>query len=173
MTCLLLLLHLLLATFLAGVRAAGADSAPCTTGSPTTTAGYVINYSKATPTQFAAGAGYEPDHAWSSSHVLGTYVSACSFCFPSLSLSLLSTLVQGNQRLTKTLPSARQQTYDVPAPLETGFALAQFKCQFKCNSFDSASFFVEYGECAASLYPVPGPLGRTGAKRFWLTAHSS
>ncbi|KAK8100399.1 hypothetical protein PG999_010773 [Apiospora kogelbergensis] len=35
-------------------------------------------------------------------------------------------------------------TYDVPLPLETGFAYAQFKCQFKCNSFGGSSFFVKY-----------------------------
>lgn len=64
----------LLTILLAGVLA-GPDRVPCTTGSPTTTAGYVINYRKAAPAQFVAGAGYEPDHAWSSSHVLGTYVS--------------------------------------------------------------------------------------------------
>lgn len=54
------------------------------------------------------------------------------------------------------------QTYGVPAPLETGFAFAQFKCQFKCNSLDSASFFVEYGEWAASLCPA---VARSGHPR--------
>lgn len=129
---------LLLLLLLAGVWA-GPDDVPCTTGSPTTTAGYVINYSRAAPTRYVAGAGYEPDHAWSSSHVLGSYVSS-----PVLVCFVLS-LVR-DPAANEYTPPAVVQTYGVPAPLERGFAFAQFKCQFKCNSFDSASFFVEYGE---------------------------
>lgn len=32
----------------------------------------------------------------------------------------------------------------MPEPFETGFAYAQYKCQFKCNSFGGSSFFVKY-----------------------------
>ncbi|KAK8058508.1 hypothetical protein PG994_008956 [Apiospora phragmitis] len=82
---------------------------PCTSGTPTTTAGYPISYSQATPTQFV-GQAYQPALDWASSHILGTY------------------------------------TYGVPLPTETGFAYAQYKCQFKCNSFEGSSFFVKYGD---------------------------
>ncbi|KAI1879093.1 hypothetical protein JX265_003270 [Neoarthrinium moseri] len=37
-------------------------------------------------------------------------------------------------------------TYGVPTPIETGFAYAQFKCQYTCNgaSPPGSSFFVKY-----------------------------
>ncbi|KAI2466714.1 hypothetical protein F4781DRAFT_340123 [Annulohypoxylon bovei var. microspora] len=38
-------------------------------------------------------------------------------------------------------------TFGVPPPVETGFAYAQFKCQYYCNNVDTAgSFFVNYTE---------------------------
>ncbi|KAK8035209.1 hypothetical protein PG993_010204 [Apiospora rasikravindrae] len=80
---------------------------PCTSGTPTTTAGYPISYFHATPTQFGNQA-YQPEADWAGSHILGTY------------------------------------TYGMPLPTETGFAYAQYKCQFKCNSFGGSSFFVKY-----------------------------
>ncbi|KAK7750225.1 hypothetical protein SLS62_007855 [Diatrype stigma] len=36
------------------------------------------------------------------------------------------------------------QTFGVPEPIESGFAYAQFKCQYSCNAHDSGSFFVKY-----------------------------
>ncbi|KAK6834059.1 hypothetical protein PG987_008753 [Apiospora arundinis] len=96
-----------LATFAAATPSLVLRETPCTSGTPVTTAGYPINYSHVTPTQFA-GQAYQLDSAWASSHFLGTY------------------------------------TYGVPPPLETGFAYAQFRCQFKCNSFGGSSFFVKY-----------------------------
>ncbi|ETS77023.1 hypothetical protein PFICI_10897 [Pestalotiopsis fici W106-1] len=40
---------------------------------------------------------------------------------------------------------AATYTYGVPDPKETGFAYAQFKCQYTCNSAPGgSSFFVEY-----------------------------
>ncbi|EMR67094.1 hypothetical protein UCREL1_5909 [Eutypa lata UCREL1] len=36
------------------------------------------------------------------------------------------------------------QTFGVPMPIESGFAYAQFKCQYSCNSRESGSFFVKY-----------------------------
>lgn len=50
------------------------QEAPCTSGTPTTTAGYAISYAQATPTQFSQQA-YQPATAWASSHLLGTMVS--------------------------------------------------------------------------------------------------
>ncbi|KAI1206276.1 uncharacterized protein F4807DRAFT_463764 [Annulohypoxylon truncatum] len=35
-------------------------------------------------------------------------------------------------------------TFGVPPPVETGFAYAQFKCQYYCNNVPSGSFFVNY-----------------------------
>ncbi|KAI0150256.1 hypothetical protein GGR57DRAFT_504597 [Xylariaceae sp. FL1272] len=36
-------------------------------------------------------------------------------------------------------------TFGVPPPIETGFAYAQFKCQFYCENFSKGgSFFVRY-----------------------------
>ncbi|KAI1774210.1 hypothetical protein F4818DRAFT_76485 [Hypoxylon cercidicola] len=44
-------------------------------------------------------------------------------------------------------------TFGVPQPLESGFAYAQFKCQYYCNNMPSAgSFFVNYA-------PTDGNLG--------------
>ncbi|KAI1464504.1 uncharacterized protein F4812DRAFT_467084 [Daldinia caldariorum] len=84
-------------------------AAPCTTGEPVVTAGYTINYAPAVPT-VAFQKGYQPDEAWSNSHVIGTY------------------------------------TFGVPTPVESGFAYAQFKCQYYCNNAGSGagSFFVNY-----------------------------
>ncbi|KAI4599368.1 hypothetical protein KJ359_001810 [Pestalotiopsis sp. 9143b] len=40
---------------------------------------------------------------------------------------------------------AATYTYGVPDPMETGFAYAQFKCQYTCNNAPSgSSFFVQY-----------------------------
>jgi len=47
---------------------------PCTSGTPTTTAGYSMGYSHATPTQFKNQA-YQPEAAWAKSHIKGTMVS--------------------------------------------------------------------------------------------------
>ncbi|KAI1501068.1 hypothetical protein F5X99DRAFT_428645 [Biscogniauxia marginata] len=81
---------------------------PCTTGSPTVTAGYTINYAEAKPT-IAFEEGYQPEPAWADSHVIGTY------------------------------------TFGVPTPVESGFAYAQFKCQYYCNNAPGAGgFFVSY-----------------------------
>ncbi|KAI8966170.1 hypothetical protein F5Y11DRAFT_214977 [Daldinia sp. FL1419] len=85
-------------------------AAPCTTGAPVVTAGYTINYAPAVPT-VAFQNGYQPEEAWSKSHVIGTY------------------------------------TFGVPTPVESGFAYAQFKCQYYCNnagSVGAGSFFVSY-----------------------------
>ncbi|KAI1477548.1 hypothetical protein F4774DRAFT_192365 [Daldinia eschscholtzii] len=85
-------------------------AAPCTTGSPVVTAGYTINYAPAVPT-VAFQNGYQPEEAWSKSHVIGTY------------------------------------TFGVPPPVESGFAYAQFKCQYYCNNaggVGAGSFFVNY-----------------------------
>ncbi|KAI0834729.1 hypothetical protein F5Y06DRAFT_150748 [Hypoxylon sp. FL0890] len=83
-------------------------AATCTTGAPMTTAGYPMSYyTPAIPTAKFEN-GYQPEPAWSSSHVVGT------------------------------------QTFGVPPPVETGFAYAQFKCQYYCNNADSRSFFVNY-----------------------------
>lgn len=49
-------------------------AAPCTTGSPVVTAGYTISYAPAVPT-VAFQNGYQPEEAWSKSHVIATYVS--------------------------------------------------------------------------------------------------
>ncbi|KAK7963644.1 hypothetical protein PG988_010618 [Apiospora saccharicola] len=87
---------------------------PCTSGTPTTTAGYSMGYFHATPTQFKNKA-YQPEAAWAKNHIKGT------------------------------------MTYGVSEPTETGFAYAQFKCQFKCNSWSASSFFVKW--CKSS--PVP------------------
>ncbi|KAK7936082.1 hypothetical protein PG985_001577 [Apiospora marii] len=96
-----------LAVCAAAMPPAVLQETPCTSGTPTTTAGYPISYSHATPTQFSQQA-YQPEAAWAGSHLLGT------------------------------------MTYAVPEPFETGFAYAQYKCQFKCNSFGGLSFFVKY-----------------------------
>ncbi|KAI1801024.1 hypothetical protein F4811DRAFT_481351 [Daldinia bambusicola] len=93
-----------------GTPAPTPAAAPCTTGSPVVTAGYTINYAPAVPT-VAFQNGYQPDEAWSKSHVIGTY------------------------------------TFGVPPPVESGFAYAQFKCQYYCNNAGgtgAGSFFVNY-----------------------------
>ncbi|KAI1411916.1 hypothetical protein F5Y13DRAFT_52946 [Hypoxylon sp. FL1857] len=43
------------------------------------------------------------------------------------------------------------QTFGVPPPVETGFAYAQFKCQYYCNNADSKSFFVNYAGDGSSV----------------------
>ncbi|KAI0124159.1 hypothetical protein BJ170DRAFT_73929 [Xylariales sp. AK1849] len=88
--------------------AAAATEVPCTTGTAEVTAGYTINYAKATPTSTVDGSGYQPESIWGSSHAVATY------------------------------------TYGVATPLESGFAYAQFKCQYTCNAVPGSSFFVEY-----------------------------
>ncbi|KAI1180826.1 hypothetical protein F4777DRAFT_174048 [Nemania sp. FL0916] len=43
-------------------------------------------------------------------------------------------------------------TFGVPAPVETGFAYAQFKCQYYCeNQSTGGSFFVRGDDAAGSL----------------------
>ncbi|KAI0884247.1 uncharacterized protein GGS22DRAFT_189378 [Annulohypoxylon maeteangense] len=39
-------------------------------------------------------------------------------------------------------------TFGVPPPVETGFAYAQFKCQYYCNNVPAGSFFVNYFDTA-------------------------
>ncbi|KAI1390729.1 uncharacterized protein F4822DRAFT_162281 [Hypoxylon trugodes] len=89
--------------------AATSSATPCTTGSPVVTSGYTINYAHAVPTP-AFENGYQPESAWSKSHVVGTY------------------------------------TFGVPEPVESGFAYAQFKCQYFCNAKPAGSFFVNYAD---------------------------
>ncbi|ORY71334.1 uncharacterized protein BCR38DRAFT_404429 [Pseudomassariella vexata] len=90
----------------------------CTTGTRIVTAGYTINFAKATPTVDSFnGKAYQPDPTWASKHVMGT------------------------------------DTYGVGLPVESGFAYAQFKCQYKCNSYRGSSFFVNY----------EGPASRIGS----------
>ncbi|KAI1819818.1 hypothetical protein F4861DRAFT_109041 [Xylaria intraflava] len=80
----------------------------CTTGTPTTTAGFPISfYVKATPASSSFAQGYEPEPAWASQHLVGT------------------------------------NTFGVPDPVESGFAYAQFKCQYYCDDkSQGGSFFV-------------------------------
>jgi hypothetical protein len=49
-------------------------TADCTTGTPTTTAGYPIKYAWTVPTVIPES-GYQPDSVWSSAHVVGTQVN--------------------------------------------------------------------------------------------------
>ncbi|KAI1635730.1 hypothetical protein F4809DRAFT_663695 [Biscogniauxia mediterranea] len=92
----------------AAAAVATQTAGPCTTGSPTVTAGYTISYAQAKPT-IAFERGYKPEPAWAEGHVVGTY------------------------------------TFGVPMPLESGFAYAQFKCQYYCNNMPGpGGFFVSY-----------------------------
>ncbi|KAI0490963.1 hypothetical protein F4859DRAFT_508752 [Xylaria cf. heliscus] len=86
----------------------------CTTGAPVTTAGYpILYYAQATPSSGAFQNGYQPEPRWASQHLVGTY---------------------------KPVP---KQTFGAPPPIETGFAYAQFKCQYYCeNQSNGGSFFV-------------------------------
>ncbi|KAK7967218.1 uncharacterized protein PG986_001495 [Apiospora aurea] len=120
-----------LATSAAAMPPAVLEETPCTSGTPTTTAGYPISYFHATPTQFADKA-YQPEADWAGSHILSTY------------------------------------TYGMPLPLETGFAYAQYKCQFKCNSFGGSSFFVKYSEESRHTH-----ITYTTCKRLYLLTFAS
>ncbi|KAI0525633.1 hypothetical protein F5B22DRAFT_658443 [Xylaria bambusicola] len=96
----------------------------CTTGAPTTTAGYpIMYYTQATPGATAFVNGYQPEPRWAREHLVGSY------------------------------------TFGVPKPIETGFAYAQFKCEYYCqNQSHGGSFFVRadskvgsYCECYNDL----------------------
>ncbi|KAI1101972.1 hypothetical protein F4804DRAFT_282574 [Jackrogersella minutella] len=44
-------------------------------------------------------------------------------------------------------------TFGVPPPVESGFAYAQFKCQYYCNNMPGAgSFFVNYADTKVGSY---------------------
>ncbi|KAI5924395.1 hypothetical protein F4810DRAFT_709730 [Camillea tinctor] len=60
------------ALILAALSTLGLAASPCTTGTPTVTAGYTIDYAPAKPT-IAFEEGYKPEPAWASSHVAATY----------------------------------------------------------------------------------------------------
>jgi hypothetical protein len=136
----------LTAFLIAGASAlpAAADSdAPCTTGSPVVTAGYTIKYTPATPTAALDGPGFQPEPTWGKQHFVATYVSdaALSRKHRSLVYSLLILDIS--------------QTYGVPSPIESGFAYAQFKCQYTCNGAtpQGKSFYVQYGKFRIPFRP--------------------
>ncbi|GAP82388.1 hypothetical protein SAMD00023353_5900280 [Rosellinia necatrix] len=79
----------------------------CTTGRPTTTAGYPMPYYTKVAPKDNFSNGYRPETRWASEHLVGTY------------------------------------NFGAPEPLTTGFAYAQFKCQYYCdNQSVGGSFFV-------------------------------
>jgi hypothetical protein len=138
-------------------------AAYCTSGEPVVTAGYTINYAPAAPTAVQSGVGYKPEAVWANDHIAATYVSglpnfplgpalsyhvlrcSSSFLFFSRSVPDLPRMQCGKERQTNR--DNLLQTYGVPEPKETGFAYAQFKCQYTCNSAPGgSSFFVEYGK---------------------------
>ncbi|KAI0540117.1 hypothetical protein GGR58DRAFT_499522 [Xylaria digitata] len=143
---------------------------PCTTGAPVVTAGYPIKYyAQATPGDGASVSGYEPEPRWAQQHLVGTYgcqgkKMGAEMTIPTEANRAPPTHKREERRerddnkrqkhnkplpkiqeKTKTDEEAliRTQTFGVPEPVETGFAYAQFKCEYYCqNQSKGGSFFV-------------------------------